>query len=285
MSRPLALTALTALTALAALACCTAARAGPPRFRFQKGENLDYHLVQTTRVTESVPDEKTNKPVETETTTKVDLVRRWKVAGVDDRGVATLEMSILSMRVERTAGDQEDVFDSSKPDDLNKGEMAKHIGPVLAVLKVDARGQLVEVTESKVAPPARFAAELPFKLTLPEAEPKPGDGWDRTYTIQLDPPHGTGEKYAAAQKYACREPKAGFLTVGLTTEVKDPPAEAAEQVPLLPLMPEGTLYFHAETGRYHAARLKVEKELKNHQGEGSTYKYVSTYVEDFVPGK
>ena len=29
----------------------------------------------------SVPDEKTNKPVETESTTKVDLVRKWKVVG------------------------------------------------------------------------------------------------------------------------------------------------------------------------------------------------------------
>jgi hypothetical protein len=50
-------------------------------------------------------------------------------------------------------------------------------------------------------------------------------------------------------------------------------------------MPEGTLFFHAPSGRYYGARLKTEKELKNHQGEGSKYRFVSTYVEDLVPAK
>jgi len=273
------------LLAAVVLSSLSGARADAPRFRFHKGETLAYHLVQTTRITETVPDEKTTKPVETEALTKADLIRHWKVADVDANGVATLEMSIASMRWERKAGKDEDVFDSSKPDDLNKSEMAKHVGPVLAVLRIDPQGRLVEVKESKVGPAARFAAELPFKLALPDAEPKPGETWDRTYTIQLDPPLGTGEKYAATQRYTCQEPKGGFLTVGLTTSIKDAPTPAAEQIPLLSLMPEGTLFFHAPSGRYYGARLKTEKELKNHQGEGSKYRFVSTYVEDLVPAK
>jgi hypothetical protein len=261
------------------------ASAEPPRFRFVKGEVMAYHLVQTTHVTEVVLDEKSGKPVETVVTTKVDLIRHWKVSDVDDKGAATLEMSIASMRWERKAGSEEDVFDSTKPDDLNKKEMAKHVGPILAVLRVDPQGKVVEVKESKVSPATRLAADLPFKLALPDAEPKVGESWDRMYTIQLDPPLGTGEKYAAVQKYTCQEPRGGFLTVGLTTQFKDPPAQTADQIPLLPLTQEGLLYFHAPTGRYYGARCKVERELKNHQGEGSSYKFVSTYVEDFVPAK
>jgi len=273
------------LTVVASTALATATQADAPRFRFHKGETLAYHLVHSTKVIETVPDEKTSKPVETESTTKVDLVRKWKVTDVDEKGVATLEMTIAAMRWERKAGKDEDVFDSSKPDDLNKSEMAKHIGPVLAVLRVDPAGRVVEVKESKVGPAARFATELPFKLVLPDAEPKSGDAWDRTYTIQLDPPLGTGEKYQAVQRYTCQEPKGGFLTVSLSTDVKDAPTQAVEQIPLLPLMPAGTLYFHAESGRYYAARLKIEKELKNHQGDGSSYRFLSTYVEDVVPEK
>jgi hypothetical protein len=277
MSRPFSLVALVVFT--------TAAAAEPPRFRFVKGETLGYHLVQTTNVVETVLDEKTNKPVETTVTTKVDLIRHWKVADVDAKGVATVEMSIASMRWERKAGKEEDVFDSTRPDDLNKSEMAKHVGPVLAVLRIDSQGAVVEVKESKVGPATRFAADLPFKLTLPNAEPKVGESWERPYTIQLDPPLGTGEKYAAVQKYTCQEPKGGFLTVSLTTQVKDPPAQAADQIPLLPLTQEGTVFFHTPSGRYYGARCKVERELKNHQGEGSSYKFTSTYVEDLVPAK
>jgi hypothetical protein len=277
MSRPLSLVAL--------VLAASVTSAEPPRFRFAKGEALTYRLVQTTNVTETVPDEKTNKPVETTVATKADLVRRWKVVDVDAAGSATVEMSIASMRWERKAGKDEDVFDSSKPDDLNKSEMAKHVGPVLAVLRVDPHGKVAEVKESKVGPASRFATELPFKLVLPDTKPKAGESWERAYTIQLDPPLGTGEKYAAIQKYTCLEPKGGFLTVGLATQVKDPPAQASDQIPLLPLTQEGVLYFHPQTGRYYGARCKVERELKNHQGEGSTYKFVSTYTEDFVPAK
>jgi hypothetical protein len=268
---------------LVAFAGVTSAEA--PRFRFQRGETLSYHIVQTTRIIDTALDEKTEKPLVVEATTKIDLVRKWKVTDVDDKGVATLEMTIASMRFERKCGKDEDVFDSAKPDDLNKNEMAKHIGPVLAVLRIDPRGTVVEVKESKVGPATRFAADLPLKLVLPETAPKLGDIWDRSYMIQLDPPLGTGEKYATVQKYTCQEPKSGLLTLALTTEIKEMPVTAADQIPLLPLIPEGTLYFHAETGRYYAARLKIAKELKNHQGEGSSYSYASTYVEDLMPDK
>lgn len=277
MSRPFALVVLMLFTALAS--------AEPPRFRFTRGETLAYRLVQTTNATELVLDEKTSKPVETTIATKADVVRHWKFVDVDERGVATVEMSIASMRWERRAGKEEDVFDSSRPDDLNKKELAKHVGPVLAVLRIDPQGKVVEVKESRVGPASRFATDLPFKLVLPDTEPKVGETWDRSYTIQLDPPLGTGEKYPAVQRYTCREPQGGLLAVSLATEVKELPAAAADRVPLLPLTQEGLLYFHAPTGRYYGARCKVERELKNHQGEGSRYKYVSTYVEDLVPAK
>lgn len=277
MARPLCFVVLALST--------SSAFAEPVWFRFAQGETLAYRLVQTTNVTETVIDEKSKKPVERAVATRVDLVRHWKVSAVDGAGVATVEMSIASIRWARKIGEEEDVFDSTKPDDLNRKEMARHIGPVLAVLRIDPRGRLIEVKESQVGPAARFAAELPFKLVLPDAEPKVGESWTRTYTIQLDPPLGTGEKYAAVQTYTRRESRGEFVTVGLSTQVKDTPAEVTDQIPLLPLTQEGTIFFHAASGRYYGARLKLERELKNHQGEGSTYKFVSTYTEDLVPAK
>lgn len=274
-----------ALVSVTLVAGVGSARADAPRFQFVKGETLTYHLVQTTRVVETVTDDKTNKSVETEATTKVDLIRRWKVTDVDAKGVATVEMSIASMRWERKAGGEEDIFDSATPDDLNKNAMAKHVGPVLAVLRVDPLGRVVEVKESKVGPAARFAAELPFKVILPDSAPKAGDTWTRAFTVHLDPPLGTGEKYSASQTYQSLEPKNGLFTVGVSTAIKDLPATGAEQIPLLPHLGEGQVFIHAESGRYYAARLKVQRELKNHQGDGSTYKFTSTYVEDLVPAK
>ena len=90
---------------------------------------------------------------------------------------------------------------------------------------------------ARSARPPGSPTELPFKLVLPDAEPKPGDAWDRTYTIQLDPPLGTGEKYPAIQKYTCQEPKGGFLTVGADHRGEGPAGPGRRPDPALPLTP------------------------------------------------
>lgn len=255
--------------------------AEPARFQFKKEETLTYTIVQSTKATETTIDEKTSKPVDQEHFTKHTVVRRWKVADVDPKGVATLEMSILSMKWERKLPNGEmDIFDSTKPDELNKNEMAKMIGPVVAVLRVDAAGKVVEVKESKFGSPSRFAIDLPFKITLPASDLATGQTWDRGFTIKLDPPHGTGETYEATQKYTVKAPVNGLLTIGLSTTLKEAPTQAAEQIPLFPMLLEGDVYFHEATGKYYGARLKLKKELTNHAGEGSKYVYESTYAED-----
>jgi hypothetical protein len=251
------------------------------RFRFNKGEVLTYTIVQTTKATETTIDPKTSKPVTQEHVTRHTVVRKWKVVDFDIKGIATLEMSIAAMKWEQNLPNGEtDVFDSSKPDDLNKNEMAKLIGPVLAVVRINPLGQLIEVRESKFGSKSRFEADLPFKIVLPPSEFKEGKTWDRTYTIKLDPPQGTGETYEATQKYTVKAPMNGFATIALNTTIKDVPAQVSDQIPLLPMLMDGEVYFHAATGRYQAARLKIKKELLKHQGEGTKYVFESMYSED-----
>ena len=122
--------------------------------------------------------------------------------------------------------------------------------------------------ESKFGPKSRFESDLPFKVLLPDAAVKAGQSWERAFTIKLDPPQGTGETYNAVQKYTAKEPANGYTTFGLSTVVKDMPNQAGDQIPLLPMLLEGDVYFNAGTGQYQAARLKLKKELANHQGEG-----------------
>ena len=132
----------TTIASLLLLSAATAAQAAdPPRFKFEKGQTLTYTIVQATKAVETIIDEKTSKPVEQQHVTRHTVVRRWKVAEVDASGVATLEMSLVSMRWEEKLPDGETtVFDSTRPDDLNKSELAKLIGPVVAVLRIDPTG-------------------------------------------------------------------------------------------------------------------------------------------------
>jgi hypothetical protein len=270
-----------AILGVLGLAGVAAAQSAAPaaRFRWQAGQVLSYRVEQTTTAGETVGADTT------ESVTKMALLKRWQVLEVDAAGVATLQMSLAALRVETRKPDgQTVVFDSATPDPAN-AELAQYVGPPLAVLRIDSQGRLVEVRESKFGPASRFECELPFKLTLPDAAPAAGQAWQRDYKIKLDPPLGVGETYDAAQTYACKSADAVQVVVALTTALKSPPPAAADGIPLLPMQPEGEVVFDAAAGRFRSARLKVEKEIANHRGEGSKYRFASTYSEELVEAK
>jgi hypothetical protein len=258
------------VTALAASASAQTA----PRHRWQAGQVLVYKTAHATQVIDIVEDAKV------ETKSQVNVTKRWRVADVDAQGVATLELSLLALRIEQTTPKGETLlFDSADPDksdpDLRK-QMSQFVGPTLAVLRLDAAGKLIEVKESKFGPASRFENELPFIVVLPPAMPQANQTWDRTYKIMQT------DAFEAVQHYTCKAVTAAALTISLTTELKAPPAAAADRVPLLQLLPEGEVVFDVQAGRLHSAALKIDKELKGHNGDGSSYRFVSNYTEQYV---
>jgi hypothetical protein len=265
---------------LAGLAWAAAAPAQAPRFAWKAGQILSYRVDQTTTVSETVEGSKT------ESTRKHSNVKCWKVLDVDAAGVATVQLWLASLRIETTTPTGETlVFDSANPDKSTpqlREQLGKYVNQTLAVLRVDNRGRVVEAKAVKEGHASRYESDPPFALTLPEEAVQAGGGWERAYAITLEPPVGTGEKYQAVQKYACKKAEDGVLTLGLTTELKTKPDALADQEPLLEKQTEGEIVFDATTGRLRSARLTVEKELKDHQGEGSSYKIQSTYVEQQV---
>jgi hypothetical protein len=243
---------------------------------------LQYRVEEVTTASELVEG---NKAL---TTSKLNELKRWQVVEVDAAGVATLQLSLASLRLERTTpGGESLIFDSANPDKSNpqmRDQLAQYLGKVLTVLRVDRTGKVVEVKQSKFGPASRFESQPPFVLTLPATAAAPGQGWSRNYTITLEPPEGTGEKFAAVQKYICANADGPAVTVVLATTVPNPPAGLADPMPLLQLQPEGKFVFDTQLGRLQRADLRVEKELKGHAGEGSSYRLQSTYAEEYVPG-
>ncbi len=270
---------------IAGLCCSASAFADTPmRFRWQTGQVLNYQVQQTTTATETAPDDKNERLTTTTTTTKLTCVKRWQVLSVDAEGIATLQLSLTSLKVETTKPNGETVtLDSSKldPNHPDQKEMASFLSQPVAVLRVNSLGQVVEVKESKFGPASRFQADLPFKLVLPEMAVAQGKQWEREYDIKLEPPQGTGETFPAKQVYAHKGEVNQLILIGLTSTLKNP-VEGSELIPLLPFLMEGDLYFHAETGRYYAARLKSVREIVQHQGEGTKYVFQTVYVEDAI---
>jgi hypothetical protein len=254
------------------------------RFRLQPGQVLTYRVEQATTATETTAGNKEEK-----STTKLSLLKRWQVLDVDNAGTATIQKSLLAMRLETTLANGEVLlFDSADPEKSNaqlREQLSGFVNTPLAVLRIDARGQVLEVKESRFGPASRFESEPPFLFTLPEAEPQPGQAWERTYQITLEPPMGTGEKYAAVQRCACKEAAGATATVTLATALKTLPESVADRVPLLQMQPEGEIVFDVQAGCVRSASLRIDKELTGHQGEGSRYHFQSVYTEELVGNK
>jgi hypothetical protein len=246
------------------------------QFRWKSGESLDYRASHVTDVKETVAGNKVA------TRSKLDLVKRWHVTAVDEQGVATLELSIVSMRNEQVRPDGETLlFDSN---DLDKStpelrDMKKFLGTTLAVVRIDGHGRIREVKQGSAA---KYQAEPPFVVVLPSAAPRPGQAWVRPFDITLEPPLGTGEKYPAQHRVTCAKIEAGKAALSLVTEIKSLPESAAERLPLVQKEVQGEVVFDIQAGRMSSARLNIDKTLENHQGPGSSYHFVSTYVEELI---
>jgi hypothetical protein len=266
-------------------ACCgvvlmaSLASAQAPRFRWQTGQVLTYRTEHNTVASYVMGDNKS------ETRTRVQSVKRWQVMGVDDAGVATLRLSLTALFFETQPPQGDPLrFDSANPDkstpELRK-QYENYVGQPLVVIRIDPQGKVVEVKEARpgFASAAKFESDPAFRLWLP-AEPLKADlNWERAYQITLEPPQGTGEKYAAVQRYKCKGIADNQATVALTTEVQNGPAAAEDQIPLWQMQPEGEIVFDVSAGRMQKATLRIDKEAKT---EGGSTRFQSVYVEEYA---
>ncbi len=259
------------------LAATVGAQSTAPRFQWRAGQTLDYKVEQSTSVTDTMED-KTS-----ETGSKLSTVKHWQVQDVDPQGVATVQLSLVSLRIETKSPNGDVlVFDSSQPDKSTpemKKQMGQYVGVPLAVLRVSPLGKVLEVKQCNFGPASRYECEPPFGIVL--SDDMANGSWQRAYQVTLEPPQGTGEKYSATQKYSVKSQDGGKLIIGFSTEVPLP-AAVADQIPLLQWQPQGEIVFDTQTGATRSVRFNIDKELKGQQGPGSTYRFQTVYQEEMV---
>ncbi|MBI3823210.1 MAG: hypothetical protein HY289_11105 [Planctomycetes bacterium] len=244
----------------------------PWQFRWQKGLVLTYKIKHTTSVVEVV-DKATNT-----SSSNLDLVNRWHVTGIDAEGVATLSMTLVSMRNEQKRANGETLlFDSENPDkstpELHK-QMTKFIGSTLAIVRMDKFGRVLEVKQGSAA---TYETEPPFLVVFPDAKAAVGQAWRRPFNLVLDPPFGAGEKYEAHQRYECKKLEAGKATLSVATKFATAPDNMRDRIPLMQKEVQGELIFDVDGGRLISAQMSIDKTVEDHQGKGSSYQFKSQY--------
>jgi hypothetical protein len=270
---------LAVLIAWMTLAPAAPAQTPAARFRWQKGQVLNYKFEQVTAVCDEVEGTKA------ESSTKLSETKCWKVLDVDAGGVATVQLSLTSLHLESTTPSGDTMkYDSASPEQSTpemREQLSRYVNQPLALLRVDGKGKVVEVKECKYGPASRFESELPFVVILPD-DLKAGLAWERNYQVTLEPPQGTGEKFPAIQKLTCKAVDARAVTIGFKTAIAKMPEPVGDRLPLLPYQAEGDVVFDVAGGFVRSAKVKIDAEAIGHQGEGSSYRFRGTSTEEYL---
>ncbi len=249
-------------------------------FKWTKGQALLYKVEHNTLATEIIADSKT------EFKNQLELTKKWTIDDVSKDGIATLTLIVEAIKMQNTNPKGEVMaFDSANPKEATpqlKEQLEKYIGTKIATITMDSQGRVRSVKESNFGAASKYEIELPFAVVLPAGEIKKGLAWLRNFNITLEPPQGTGEKYETSQKYECIAIDKEKIKLQVTTELKNTPATVADQLPLLPFLVEGEVTLDSNKGLMTESILKVDKTLKGHQGENSSYRMYSIFKETLI---
>lgn len=247
------------------------------RLRFATGDTWQYRVQQTTRVTQTIAGETSVFESSTE------LLKRWQVQEVNPDGSAWLQLTIPELKLtQKLPTGQNIVYDSSQPQQSHpalREQMEQFVGKPTVLLKVDARGQVVQAKPLLPVPISAYASEPPFGIVLPDGPLTAGQRWQRSFQIVLDPPLGTGQRFEAEHHYQLRTLEDEQAEITFVTQLKNPPANPVEKIPLLQKLTRGVAVLDRPAGRVKLLRIQAGGTVEGHEGADSKYEFLSEYLE------
>ena len=267
--------------ASAALVATTAQAQTTLRWKFQKGETLNYELVQKSSSKISV----NNQNIEIQSNQTIDTT--WVVKDVSSDGQADVNQKFDRIRINMEAPNAKLEFDS-KDGKLPEGQLGKMLGPVLQALagaeisfKMNARGEVTDVklpeqlvNAIKQMPGAGQGQAGMFSedgikksiqqstLPLPEEPLTPGKTWHQKTEVPT-PPLGTmviDNSYTFLGPDPQSPDKLERIELGVVTSIK--PSEGSQiQVKLKSQDAKGMFLFDNKKGYLNQTSLNQKLEL------------------------
>src|SRR5829696_3464358 len=161
------------------------------KFKLNPGDKLQYQSQFEYRV------ETKAEGATQVSTSKLGQLREWHVVAVDKLGVATMELTVLKMTMERTDPDGKKLaFDSTSKDASDEQlwkQLSKAVGKPILRVQMAANGV---VKDSKnLGEMKSVFHELPFQITVPDEYPREGLTRQREFAISAEAMLGKGEAF------------------------------------------------------------------------------------------
>lgn len=247
------------------------------KFRLVPGMKLEYDSQFTATIETRVENQ------QLKSTSLVAQRRHWHVVSVDSLGVATLELTLLKLKVENTDFKGQRIkFDSADKFDADPqlaAQLGKLVGAPIRRVQLGANGVL-KATQNLSDQKSHFP-DLPFAVTVPDEYPRQGLRWQRDYAITLDAPLGKGEAHKASQVCEVEQLADKHMVVGYETKLEGDPSPA-DMVALVQFIPRGKVTLDLARGLMLKSESVVDRKLDNVAGLGTYYLYQSKAIETLI---
>jgi hypothetical protein len=260
------------------IASGTASAQGVFKFKVNPGDKLQYQSQFECRV------ETKAEGASQVSVSKLGQIREWHVVGVDKLGVATMELTVLKMSMERTDPDGKKLaFDSTSEKDSDEQlwkQLSKAVGKPIMRVQMAANG-VVKDSKNLGETKALFQ-ELPFQVTVPDEYPREGLKWQREFPIAAETILGKGEALQAVQICRVEKIEDDRMTVASAAKLAKPASDATAKIALAQFLPTGKVTLDLRRGVMVHSDMNVREEVPEFDGPGTHYSYTSRSVEKLL---
>lgn len=215
---------------------------------------------------------------------KLGQLREWHVITVDKLGVATMELTVLKMNLERTDADGKKlVFDSSSQKDSDEQiwkQLSKAVGKPILRVQMAANGVLKD--SKNLNEVKSVFQELPFQITVPDEYPRTGLKWQREFAISAEAMLGKSDAFKALQVCEVEQATEDRMVVKSTTQFEKPPTDVSAKIALAQFAPVGKVTLDLRRGLMLESDMSVRMEAPEFDGPGTNYLYTSRSLERLV---
>ena len=248
------------------------------RYQFHPGETIRWKVVHRANVKTTISG--TTQTAETIS----ESVKVWRVIGAEPGGPFTIEYSVenLDMR-QRLTGRKEVRYNSrtDKVPPVGFEDVAKTVGVPLSIVKLDARGNVIE-RKDKRPRPGNDAHQNQLTVPFPEKPVAVGQQWKLPYEIDITLRDGQHKKIRTRQVFTLKSVRHGIATIGVETQVLTPITDKAVEAQLVQRENAGDVRFDIEAGRVIGQKMELDKHVVGFSGPASSLHYVTRFTEELI---
>ena len=260
-------------------------------YRFTPGEVIRYEVTHTMEIT-------TRKDQTSETATNESKAwKHLKVIDVDDKGTATLELTIDRVQMSARFGESDPVaYDSEQPEKAPRQfrNVQETVGKPHGRIKVTPGGNLISAvrlledpSQPRSAAPGDIDQISNFLVDFPDGPVAVGETWkdDPVQTVRVSVPTSKTltRNVEILRKYRLASVDGPLATIEVTSAILTPVHDPAMRAQLIQRAPEGTIVFDMERGRIVSRQMKLDKTEIGVFGDNSSMRAVSNRQERLVP--